>query len=309
MLGDILNIVAPVFLVVAAGYSSVRFGAFDANRIDHLMKFAIQVAIPCLLFRATSQLDLDAAFDWRILMSYYTSSFLCFVIAVLVVMKCFRRSAAEAVVIGFAALFSNLVLLGLPISERAWGSASMDPNFALVSLHAPICYLIGITAMELLQADGRDVKETMRSVLVLIFRNSLMIAIALGFIINLSGLVLPVMITSAVDLLARASLPVALFGLGGALTRYTLSRSIGEASLLSILSLIVQPAMTLFLAIQFQLSRDITNSIVLMAAMAPGLNAYLFAVMYNRSVDIAASTVLLSTVLSVLSLSVWLIIL
>ena len=61
--------------------------------------------------------------------------------------------------------------------------------------------------------------------------------------------------------------------------------------------------------LQLQLPLDITNSIVLMAAMAPGLNAYLFASMYNRGVDVAASSVLLSTILSVVSVSAWLIIL
>ena len=305
----IFNVVAPVFLVIGAGYLVVRIGIFGIDRIDHLMKFAIQIAIPCLLFRATSTLDLSTAFDWRILVSYYSAAIFCFVFTCFMGIKFFKRRPGESVAIAFAALFSNLVLLGLPISELAWGVSSLAPNYALVAVNAPICYLIGITTMEMLRADGRNLSDTMVIVSKAMFRNSLMIGIGLGFVANLTGIELPDALISAIDLLARASLPVALFALGGVLTRYTLSRSLGEASMISIVSLVVQPAITLLIAIQLQLPREITNSIVLMAAVAPGLNAYLFASMYNRGVDVTASSVLLSTVLTVASVSAWLIIL
>ncbi|MCP4878882.1 MAG: AEC family transporter [Gammaproteobacteria bacterium] len=304
---EILNIVAPVFLVVGAGYLAVRAGIVEAEPIDHLMKFAIQFAIPCLLFRATSTIDLAAAFDWRMLLAYYVAAIASFAATFFIVKHFFKRRPGEAVGIAFAALFSNLVLLGLPISERAWGVDSMAPNFALVSVNAPICYLIGITAMELLRADGRSAAETSRIVLRAMFRNSLMIGIGLGFLVNIGDVGLPGPLIAAIDLLARASLPVALFALGGVLTRYSLSRSLGEASLISVLSLVFQPALTLLLGLQLQLPEATIKSIVLMSAMAPGLNAYLFASMYNRGLDAAASTVLLSTLLSVFTVSAWLI--
>ncbi len=306
---DILDIVAPVFVVVGAGYLAVRSGVFSDEPIDQLMKFAIQIAIPCLLFRATSTIDLVSAFDWRMLLAYYAAAIASFVITFVIVKNYFKRRPGEAVGVAFAALFSNLVLLGLPISERAWGADSLAPNFALVSVNAPICYLIGISAMEMLRADGRNAAETARIVVQAMFRNSLMIGIGLGFAVNLSGLALPGPVVAAVDLLARASLPVALFALGGVLTRYSLSKSLGEAGLISFLSLIMQPAITLLLGRLLQLPEGTTRSMVLMAAMAPGLNAYLFASMYNRGLDAAASTVLLSTVSSVFSVSAWLLIL
>jgi hypothetical protein len=93
------------------------------------------------------------------------------------------------------------------------------------------------------------------------------------------------------------------------LTRYRLSRSLGEAGVISVMSLIIQPALVWLLAWQLQLPDATTRSIVLMSAAAPGLNAYLFAAMYNRGQDSAASSVLLSTLLSVFTISGWLILL
>ena len=306
MLTEIFDIVAPVFIVVGAGYAAVKTRLLADGPIDQLMKFAIQFAIPCLLFRATSTIDLNIAFNWRLLLSYYAAAIACFAIAYLVVRKGFKRRPGEAVGVAFAALFSNLVLLGLPISERAWGIDGMAPSFALVSVNAPICYLVGITTMELLRADGRGAIDTARIVGNAIFRNSLMIGILLGFAVNITGLWLPEPLLGAIDLLARASLPVALFALGGLLTRYQLSKSLGEAGVISVLSLIVQPGLVWLMAWQLQLPATTTHAIVLMAAAAPGLNAYLFAAMYDRGQDIAASSVLLSTVLSVFTMSAWL---
>ena len=203
MVFEILNIVAPVFLVVGTGYLAVKLGLFDDVLIDNLMKFAVQIAIPCLLFRATSTIDLASAFDWRMMLAYYGAAITCFVLTYVLMRKVFGRRPGEAVAIGFAALFSNLVLLGLPISERAWGIGNMAPSFALVSVNAPICYLIGITAMEMLRADGRNAADTTRVVLIAMFRNSMMIGIALGFMVNLGSIPLPGALSSAVDLFAR----------------------------------------------------------------------------------------------------------
>jgi len=309
MFAEILDIVAPVFIVVGAGYAAVRLGVIGAEPIDQLMKFAIGFAIPCLLFLATSTIDLGAAFDWRILAAYYGASITGFVLTYIIARRGFKRRPGEAVAIGFAALFSNLVLLGLPIAERAWGADTMAPNFALVSVNAPICYLIGITTMEILRADGRNAAATARVVLSAIFRNSMMIGIGLGFVVNLGDIPLPGALLAAIELVARASLPVALFALGGVLTRYTLGSSLGEAGTVAAVSLLLQPALTLLIATQLGLPDAIVNSVVLMAAVAPGLNAYLFASMYNRALGAAASSVLLSTLLSVFSVSAWLLVL
>lgn len=308
MLSIILDIVAPVFLVIGAGYLAVRGGVFRDSFVDGLMRFAIQFAVPCLLFRATSTMDLGTAYDWRLMGAFYLGSTASFAAATLLARRLFGRTPGEAVAVGFGALFSNLVLLGLPISERAWGADShgMASAYAIVSVHAPYCYLLGITSMELLRADGRSLAETARVVARAMFRNSLMIGIALGFVVNLGGLQLPGALTSAVDIVARAALPVALFGLGGTLTRYALKASLGEAATVSAMSLVVHPGISLAVCRWLEVPKDLTSAVVLMAAMAPGVNAYLFASMYDRGQGTAASAVLLGTAVSVLSVSAWL---
>jgi hypothetical protein len=308
MLSIIFNIVAPVFFVIGAGYLATRSRLLSDEMITGLMSFAIRFAVPCLLFQATSTMDLGSAYDWRLMSAFYLGSSISFAVATFLAWRLFHRSPGNAVAVGFSALFSNLVLLGLPISERAWGAGTpaMASAYALVSIHAPFCYLLGITSMELLRADGRSLPETLKVVMRAMFRNSLMIGIGLGFAVNLSGVPVPGALESSIEIISRAALPAALFGLGGTLTRYSLKASLGEASSISAASLLLHPAIALVICRLLGADDDLTNAVVLMAAMAPGVNGYLFASMYQRGQDTAASTVLLGTAVSILSISVWL---
>ena len=307
MFFEIFSIVVPVFVLVIVGYAFVKVGLVTDSVIDGLMRFAVLIAIPCLLFRATYSLDLNAAFEWRSLVAYYAGAIGCFVIAIVIFRFGFKKRPGESIGIAFAALFSNLVMLGVPISERAWGLEFMTPNFALIAVNAPICYLIGITVMEFTRADGRNGRDTAIVVVKAMFKNSLMIGIGLGLMVNISALQLPEPVYASIELLARSAIPVALFGLGGVLTRYSSKEASREASVVTALALIIHPVISLWVCWWFELTEDVIRSIVLMAAMAPGLNAYLFATLYKRGEAIAASTVIMATTLSVLTLSLWLV--
>ncbi|MBB5516454.1 hypothetical protein FHS89_002485 [Rubricella aquisinus] len=306
-MAGLLQIVLPVFLLIGAGYLAVRAKLFRDSAVDGLMVFTQGFAIPCLLFAGIARLDLAAQFDWRLLVSFYTGASVCFALGIIGARVLFKRRPGEAVAVGFGALFSNSVLLGLPIMERAYGAEALAYNFAIIAIHAPFCYLLGITAMEVSRADGRGAVDTARAVARAMFRNALMIGLACGFVVNLSGVTLPEWVWAAVDMMVRAALPAALFGLGGILTRYSIRAQVPQVAMVSVLSLLVHPAIAYALTVYvFALPVEFVRAAVVTAAMAPGVNTYVFANMYDRAKDVAASTVLLSTAVSVLSVSMWL---
>ena len=73
------------------------------------------------------------------------------------------------------------------------------------------------------------------------------------------------------------------------------------------LKLLLHPAIAYGMCVYvFDLPVEFTRSAVVMASMAPGVNAYVFANMYNRAKGAAASAVLLGTAASIFSASMWL---
>lgn len=303
----LLQVVAPVFLVTAAGYAAVWLGYVKDSHIDGLNRFSQGVAIPCLLFNAAMTLDLGRVFDWRLLGAFYAGATVTFVLGILGARLLFGRRPGESVVIGFGSLFSNSVVLGLPITERAFGAEALQAAYAIISIHAPYCYLLGITVMEISRADGRGARATAQAVVQAMARNALMAGIALGFAFNLAGLRPPGAVADALEILVASALPTALFGLGGVLTRYALRSIMGEAAMTSGLSLLVHPAIAFALAHWvLDLPTPFVQGAVIIAAMAPGVNTYIFATLYRRSEGAAAGTVVMATLLSVLTISAWL---
>ncbi len=306
MFSLIVNIVGPVFLLVFVGFIVVKFCILSDNAIDGVMGFATHIAVPCLLFRATSTINLSTAYDWRLLVAYFGTAGVCFGLACFSSQQYYGRRPGQAVAVGFTSLYSNLLLIGAPIIDRAFGQEALVYAFALVSLNAPICYLAGITVMEKVRADGRSTADTASVIVKTTLKNSLMIGILLGLSVNLIGLELPIILTDCVDMLKSAALPCALFALGGVLTRYSLSNSLHEASMLSVISLALQPVMAYVVCTLLGLNELHRDVVVLMSAMPVGLNAFLFANFYSRGIATAANTVLLSTIVSIISISAWL---
>ena len=305
----LLDVTLPVFLVIGFGYLSVWRGWFSEGQTDALMKFAQGFAIPCLLFKAVAGLDLSASFNPNLLATFYTGSAISFLAGYFGARHLFQRTAEDAVAIGFCCLFANSVLLGLPITERAYGADAMAPNYVIVSVHAPFAYIIGITCMEMIRHKGEGLRDTSMIVLKAIFSNALMIGILLGFFVNLTGLTLPAFISDAVDLMVVAALPAALFGLGGVLVRYQPEGDMRTILFVCTVSLLLHPLIALALAGPLKLSEGELRSAVLTASMAPGVNSFLFASMYGRALRVVASSVLIGTALSILSVSIWLIVL
>ena len=303
---DILLIVLPVFVIVGLGYLSSRIGLLRDSDIDVLLRFCTGIAIPCLLFSGVARLDLADNFKAGPLISFYGGGLVAFGLGYLGARKIFGRRPGEAVAVAFCALFSNSLLLGIPVTERAYGTEALSANFAILSIHAPFIYLVGIVAMEFARADGRP-PATAKAAARMMFRNSLTIGIAIGLAVNLTGLPLPDPVFEGVQTLGRGGIPVALFALGAAMTRYRLQDGLGEAAFAAGLSLLLHPLIT-FLAghYGFGIEDRFLRSAVVTASMPPGINAYLFAVMYQRATGVSAATVLLATMFSVVTASGWL---
>lgn len=308
-MSTLLEVILPVFIVLGFGYIAVWGDYFSDEGVDALMKFTQGFAIPCLLFRAISTLDLGQNFDLALLFTFYTGALCGFAAGLLGARYIFGRDWEDSVAIGFCGLFSNSLLLGLPITERAYGEGALQANYAIIALHSPFCYMGGITAMEVARAKGAGFAALPVKVVRSMFSNALIVGISLGLVVNLSGLPLPGVLTDAIDMMTRAALPAALFGLGGVLYRYR-----PEGDMRTILwvvgcSLILHPTVVWILAHVTRLSTAELRSALITAAMAPGVNAYVFANMYGRAKRVAASAVLIGTAGSILTVWGWLAIL
>ena len=302
----LLDVIIPVFLIIGCGYCTVWTKLFSLDTIDGLMRFTQNFAIPVLLFDAIAKVDLVTVFDLNLFFSFYLGATIGFLLGFFGSYYLFSRPLEDSVVIGFCCLFSNTVMLGLPITERAYGEDALRHNFAIVSIHAPFCYFLGITVMELVRSSEKNLKRNSTVILKAMFSNALVVGITLGFLVNISEIQLANSIQSSIDMITAVALPAALFGMGGVIYQYRPQGDIGPIIMVCAVSLIIHPTVVWFSGLNFDLSKTQLRSAVITAAMAPGINTYVFASMYGRAKRVASTGVLVSTALSIGSIWVWL---
>ena len=198
-MSSLLDVIIPVFFIIACGYCTVWTNLFSTETIDGLMKFTQNFAIPVLLFDAIAKVDLVNVFDLNLFFSFYLGATVGFLLGFFGSYYLFRRPLEDSVVIGFCCLFSNTVMLGLPITERAYGEDALRHNFAIVSIHAPFCYFLGISVMELVRSSEKNLNRNILAIFKAMFSNALVVGIILGFLVNISEIQLANSIQSSID--------------------------------------------------------------------------------------------------------------
>jgi len=307
LLGQLLQVVIPVFLIVALGYGCLKAKVLPDGLLDPLVKFQINVLVPCLLFLAMYRVDLSTAINGSVLIAFFAGSTAVFFLAMFVSRWIWGRRPGEAVSVGFAAFFPNAVMLGIPITERAFGGEALAAVFGIIAFHSLYNYFLGFVMMEAVRQDSETILAGLRKAVTTSLTNPLMMGLLAGMAANLVAMPLPGVVEDAMDMLAAAAIPVALFAMGGVLTRYRLRDQIGESLMVSFFSLLMQPGLAWVVAGPLMgLSDAYIKAAVIMAAMPTGINSYIFATMYNRGVGTAANSVLIGTVLSVVTITGWL---
>ena len=317
---QIVEIVLPVFCLIGIGYAIARFDFLSAASGDGLADYVFKIAVPILLMRSiataefSEQNGLSDIFSfWA---AYFTGVFVVWVAAWLWISKVFGRGARAASIAGVAAGFSNLVLLGIPLIEQAYGRDGLQVLFILVAVHLPIMMTVSTFLMEFsTRADGVENSAlnavgVFKKLLLNFAANPIIIGIVAGLALRFSGVGISGIPEQVTGLIAKTTGPLALISLGMGLIKYGVRGNILAAVGLSGLSLIVMPlAVYLVGAMVFDVPPLWFKVAVLAAASPTGVNAYLFATYFKVAEGLSSSSIVLTMLGSILTLPIWLTIL
>lgn len=307
---SILFVIAPIFGLIALGYIAVRYRLFPAEGVKALIAFVNNFATPCLLFYSISHSDFRAAFNIGIIGPYYFGALICFAIGIVVARKLFGNRPGESVAVGFSGTFTNTVLVGLPLMTRAYGQEALPVVLSIIGLHGAILLTVAMVTMELVRRDAQPLAKTLFVAGQRVLSNPLIWGIAGGIIGSLLNLRLIEPVDAFFQMIGQAVVPVALFGIGGALVEFKLSDNWKQAMVASLIKLILHPAIAYVLMIWvLHVPLEIARYGILLSAMPAGVNIYVFATYYDRGISVATNTILISTLLSAVTISSWLFIL
>lgn len=299
----VLTITSPVFILIALGFVAVRSGFLSKDELRVLGKFVLFFALPALLFRALSGRQFDELLDSHYLIAYALGSLVAMAVGVLNARKRLGKDMALSALHGMGMSCSNSGYVGFPIVLQLLGPPA-SVAFALTLMVENLLMLpLGLALAESRGEGGKGLARVVFGILLRVLRSPLVIAIVVGLSFSILELPLPEPVANAVNMLAQAAAPVALFVVGGTLVGLKVKGMRRNVAQVVAGKLLLHP-LAVFVGVLVLRPADpaLTTAAVAFAAM-PMLGIYpILAQKYGHE-EFCAATLMVTTILSFFSIS------
>ena len=292
-----LSLALPLFSLVLIGYLTMRLSGWPTSVSDGLTRFVFTLALPAMLFLLMSQSRNLPPVDSRLLIAFFGGCLIVFVIGRLVSWKFFALDGVSQSIFALGGVFSNNVMLGLPLAKVSLGEAAV-PSVALVLVfNALILWTLVTVSVEWARHGNfslRGFARTARGVLT----NPVVVGILAGTAVSLSGWDLPEVIDAPIGLIGQSGSTMALIALGMGLAEYGIRDGLRFSFAVCAIKLVVLPLVVWGLAWLLGLPKMETQVVVLLSSMATGANVYLMSRQFKALEGPTASALVLSTLLA-----------
>jgi len=300
----LFDIVIPVFILMVLGWGCRRSGLLEEASASALNRYVYYIAVPALMFTSTVSVDIQSVLQWHFIAVYIGGS----AIAVIVAFIGWRRMQLAApldwTVVALNSAWANTVYMGVPIFYFMFGDRGALPVI-IATVISNLLFILVLALMSELQNSQGGVVAKLKTLLVqALLKNPVMMAPLLGMLVSLSGISLPAIILTPLQMLAPSAAPVALFALGISLSGLQVGAGSFELVWLTLVKLVVHPLATLALALMFGLEPFWGASAVVLSALPTGAMVYVLAQQYNTRVTLTSATIMVTTLVSLITLAV-----
>ena len=276
---EIIRVILPIFIIALIGYIFGRLKKIELKTIADLI---IYVSTPAL---AVTQLATQR-------MNVAELSSIAFSAALVILgsgliayflLKSFKISAKAGVYLPI--MFMNSAFIGYPLALFAFGKIGLNKAIIYDITNAILVFTVGIYIV----SAGKDRWQVLKIPFIY--------AAFVGLILSFTRIQIPHLINLPLKMIGETTIPLALFMLGCRLANLRISSwkiPLIAASLRIGLGLILS-----FLAVfLFKLSGVAAKVVILISILPSAITAIALAEEYESEPDIVASTIALSTVLS-----------
>lgn len=284
MFSTLLNIVVPVFAVVAVGFA---FGRRQHNTDMSFVNLAnVAVFCPALVFSALIDNPIQLGASWPLI----AAGVLVILLPGLLLCRLhFKGLERRTMVLG--GMFRNTGNIGIPLMMLAYGEDKLGAIIILFVLSNVIHFSLGLFILS--HSAGRW--QWLKSPIVW--------AALLGLLLADHRSLLPGFIYTSADLLGQIAVPLMLFALGVRLSSGEVG-DLGLALKVNVSYLLAGICSLLLVAWWLPLSQDWLQLLALSVILPPAVLNYLLCEQYACQPDKMASIVLLGNLMSVVTIPV-----
>ncbi len=296
---QVLSAIFPILLISIIGYLAARKGLVSSKETDGISKFTFTLAVPALLFISTTRVNIPDFAVWDFIFSFYAGVIIVFLCGIVLAKHIFHYDHASQSVFGVSAAYSNTTIVGIPVCLQTLGPDSMLPLFIIISIQNLFIFFIGIMAAEREDFRLSRTLSYLKNMAYKLIKSPITLSLILGISFNLLNIKIVTPVEKSLELFAQSAIPAALFVLGASLTQFRLTSNLRETLTLVALKNILLPAVVYVFSFHiFAIDKLWASTAIIAAAMPIGISAYIFSQKYHSCNTQVASSILLSTTLS-----------
>lgn len=285
-----------LFLMIAVGFACARFGVLQKPAKQAFSDLLVGVVVPCMVI-SSYLTPFDPETLQNLLLAYGLSLVLLVVGGVVSFLGTARTAPEHRPILRFACTYSNAAYMGFPLISVLFGSEGLLYASAFVTVYNILLWTQGVL---MLRGERLHLRETVRTFLT----TPVLLAVAVGLVLYLSRVPVSELIRSPLEMIGNMNTPLSMLITGMMIAESDCRGLLSRKGLLPavLMRLVLIPAVCLVL---YRLlgARGMAAQVVLLLEACPcAAITSVFAIRFGCDEQLAAGSVVASTLLSILTL-------
>ena len=301
-----LNATIPLFIMIALGYFLKRVHILTDGFLAAANKFNFTITLPVLLFTDLASKNFKETFDLKFVLFCAGSTTIGF-FAAWILAKIFMKNKNNVGEFVQACYRSSTAVLGLALIPNIYGSTGMAGMMVLGAV--PLYNVYAVIVLQTESPINKKGEKNIQRALKGIVTNPILIGVILGLVASLINIKFPTIIDTSLNYVARIATPLAVICIGGEFSFQNAFKSIKTSSLAAFVKIVLLPAVFVPIAILMGFTTEKLVAILVMLAGPTTPSCFIMAKQYGYDGTITSSAVVLTTLFSSVTLTLFILIL
>ena len=281
-----------------AGFACGRTGAIKPEGKKTLSKLLLYLVLPAMILDSYL-IQFDAATFENLLLAFGLSAALMLGGGVVAVLATLKSKSSDRTMVRFACIFSNAGYMGIPLIRALYGETGVLFASAFLTVFNILVWTIGYVMI----SGQMEPKAVLRSIVTC----PSIIAVAAGLIIYLGRVPVPGVLVETVGLVGDMNTPISMIITGLTMADRDLRALLKNRDLPLVmgLRLLVIPLVCLAVLRLLGVRGIVADIVLLLEACPTAAITTVFAVRFSKSEDLAAGSVVFTTLASMIWLPVY----
>ena len=292
-----LNVVLPLFLIMAVGYLLRRIGLLDDAVLPKLNSLVFKAFLPMMLFNNIYHSDLESMMNPKLILTAVVSILVIFGVLCLVIPRIEKDGPRRGAMV--QGIFrSNYIIFGVPIVSGVFGEQGLGVVSILSAFAIPLFNVLSVVALEIFSHGTVNKNRIVKGIVT----NPLIIASLLGVVFLLAGIPIPTPVEEALADMSAIATPLGLVSLGGFFKFADTKRYLKQLIIVVAGRLVVCPAIFLpvFVSMGFR-GVDLMALATMMGAPI-AVSSFIMAQQQGADADLAGQAVVYTALFSIFTM-------